>query len=256
MPIGNRGFLYGDGCFETIRLHRGAPFRLEAHLTRLHQSLELLRFESGWSRHDLLQGMRKVVEANHLEDGLVRLTLTAGERPTTRGTATITTRSLPEIPADPALHVSIHAKRLSGPLSQCKSISRVAESVALREANEEGAFDAILLNEKGRVAETTSRNVFLVVDGGLWTPPTYDGALAGVTRAVVIEIARREKIRLKEASVSLQRLRSADEVVITGSGVGVLGIGSIDGHRVEAPGPVTRRLRTAYDSALETESRW
>ena len=200
--------------------------------------------------------MRKVVEANHVEEGLLRSTLTAGERPTTRGIATITTRSLPEIPTNPALHISNRAKRLSGPLSQCKSISRVAESVALREANEEGAFDAILLNESGRVSETTSRNVFLVVDGGLWTPPTYDGALAGVTRALVMQIARREKIRVKEASVSVPNLRSAKEVVITGSGVGVLGIASIDGHRFDAPGPVTQRLRTAYESALETESRW
>ncbi|MGI0149087.1 MAG: aminotransferase class IV [Thermoplasmata archaeon] len=256
MPISDRGYRYGDGCFETIRIHGGAPFRLEAHFSRLRHSLELLRIESGWSREDLLQGMRKIAEANAIGEGLIRITVTAGERVTARGHATITSRSLPEIPANPALHISDLARRLSGPLSQCKSIARSAESVGLREANAEGAFDAILLNEKGRVAETTARNVFVVAGGGLSTPPTYDGALAGVTRAAVLDIARREKLRVRETSLSVERLRAGDEVFLTGSGVGVLGIASVDGHRYEMPGPVTGRIRAAYLAALDGESQW
>ena len=222
----------------------------------MRRSLELLRIESGWSTDDLLQGMRKVAESNAIEQGLIRITLTAGERATARGNATITSRSLPEIPPNAALHVSALARRVSGPLSQCKSIARSAESVAIREANAEGAFDAILLNEKGRVAETTARNVFIVVDGGLWTPPTYEGALAGVTRAAVLDIAHREKIRVREASLSVDRVRSAEEVFLTGSGVGVLGIASVDGHRYEMPGPVTERIRTGHIAALDGDSRW
>lgn len=219
-------------------------------------SLELLRIESGWSAEELLQGMRKIVESNRVDEGLLRIAVTAGERVTARGNVMITSRSLPEIPPDPALHVSAVARRISGPLSQCKSISRAAESAALREAISEGAFDAILLNEKGRVAETTARNLFVVADGGLWTPPTYEGALAGVTRATVLDIARREKIPVREASLSGDRLRSGDEVFLTGSGVGVLGIASVDGHQYRAPGPVTERIRATYAVALDGESRW
>ena len=141
-------------------------------------------------------------------------------------------------------------------MSQCKSISRAVESAALREAQAEGAFDAILLNEKGRVVETTARNLFLAKDGALWTPPTYEGALPGVTRAAVLEIARREKIHAKEASVSVERLQSADEVFLTGSGVGVLGIGSVDGHRYGLGGPVTQRIRTDYLALLDQDSKW
>lgn len=205
---------------------------------------------------DLVQGARKIAEVNGVEEGLIRITITAGERATARGSATITSRDLPEIPLDPALHVSSVIRRTSGPLSQCKSIARSAESAALREAQAEGAFDAILLNEKGRVVETTARNLFLATDGMLWTPPTYEGALLGVTRAAVLDIARREKIRSKEASVTVERLRSADALFLTGSGVGILGIASVDGHRYDPSSAITKRIQTAYASALDLESKW
>jgi len=225
-------------------------------LARLRQGLEILRIEFAWSLDELRQGARKIAESNGVVEGLIRITITAGERPTARGSATITSRELPEVPPNPALHVSTVARRISGPMSQCKSISRSVESAALREAQAEGAFDAILLNEKGRVVETTARNVFLVKDGGLWTPPTYEGALPGVTRATVLEIARREKMRVKEASVSLERVQSADEVFLTGSGVGVLAIESVDGRRYDLAGPVTSRIRTEYAASLDRESTW
>ena len=256
VSIQNRGFLYGDGCFETIRIHRGAPFRLDAHLGRLRDGLEVLRIEPPWGFEDLRQGAGKVVEANGVVEGLVRMTVIAGERSTTRGMATITSRALPEIPSQPALHVAATIRRMSGPLSQVKSISREAESVAFREAEAEGAFDAILLNEKGRVVETSARNLFLVSGGALQTPPTYDGALPGITRGAVLEIASRAKIRTREISVTPDRLRGADEVFLSGSGVGVLGVASVDGHRIDAPGPVTRTIRDAYGALLDLESKW
>ena len=256
MPIRNRGFLYGDGCFETVRIHRGSPFRLHAHMARLRQSLEILRIEPPWSPADLVQGARKTLEANRLDEGLLRITITAGERRTVRGSAAITSRALPEIPPAPSLHVATSARRISGPLSQCKSLSRVAESVALREAQDEGAFDAVLVNEKGRVVESTARNIFLVSGGSLRTPPTYDGALPGITRAAVLEIAASRKIRAKEAPVAIEQLRAADEVFLTGSGVGVLGIASVDGHRHTFPGPTTVRLEQGFLEALDAESKW
>lgn len=222
----------------------------------MRQSLEILHIEFAWPVDELRQGAKKIAEANRVEGGLLRITVTAGERATARGTASITSRDLPELPPNPTLHVSTAARRISGPLSQCKSIARSAESAALREAQAEGAFDAILLNEKGRVVETTGRNLFLVKDGALWTPPTYEGALPGVTRTAVLQIASQAKIRCKEASVSIERLWSADELFLTGSGVGVLGITSADGHRYEPNGRVTTRIREAYGAALDAESKW
>ena len=170
--------------------------------------------------------------------------------------ATITSRALPEIPSQPALHVATTIRRISGPMSQVKSIARGAEAVALREAEAEGAFDAVLLNEKGRVVETTARNLFLVSGESLQTPPTYDGALPGITRSAVLEIAARAKIQAREVFVSLDRLRGAEEVFLSGSGVGVLGIASVDGRRMEAPGRVTRTIQEGYGALLDAESKW
>src|SRR2546427_201925 len=111
-------------------------------------------------------------------------------------------------------------------------------------------------HEKGRVVETTARNVFLVSGGSLQTPPTYDGALPGITRSAVLETAARAKIRAREIFVSLDRLRGADEVFLSGSGVGVLGIASVDGRRMEAPGRVTRTIHDGYAALLESEAKW
>lgn len=256
MPIGDRGFLYGDGAFDTIRFHRGAPFRIDVHLARLRNSLEILRIGTAWSDRDLRNGLHKLVEENRVADGLARITVTAGDGPNDVGVTAIASRLLPEVPPAPALHVAAAARRMSGPLSQAKSLSRAAESVAFREARAEGAFDAILMNEKGRVVETTARNLFIVTDGGLWTPPTTDGALAGVTRATVLEIASEEGLAVRERSLPLDRLRSAQELFLTGSGVGVLGIASVDGHRFPPGAPITARLRTAYGLVLDRDSRW
>jgi branched-chain amino acid aminotransferase len=256
VPIADRGFLYGDGCFETIRIHRGAPFRLDAHLARLRQGLEILRFDTPWSDADLRGGARKVVEENEVVDGLLRITVTAPEDTEVPGRAIITSRSLPEVPARPALHVASTVRRIAGPLGQCKTISRAVESVAHREAQAEGAFDAILLNERQRVVETTSRNVFLVSEGELRTPRTSDGALAGVTRMAVLEIARGLGLRAREASLTILDVRRAEEVFLTGSGVGVLGIASVDEHRYQVPGSVTTRLRDVYASLVDGETKW
>src|SRR2546422_3667018 len=184
------------------------------------------------------------------------MTIIAGERSTTRGMATITTRALPEIPPRPALHVAATVRRLSGPLSQIKSISRVAESVALREAEAEGAFDALLLNERGRVVETTARNVFLVSDGALLTPATYEGALPGITRSAVLEIAAGAKNRARGTPLSLDRLRGADEGVLSCAGGGALGIAPGDGHRLRAAGPGTPNITDGYATLLRLDSKW
>lgn len=168
----------------------------------------------------------------------------------------MTTRSLPEIPTDPALHIATSARRMTGPLSQCKSLSRATESVALREARDEGAFDAILLNEKGRVTETTSRNVFAVVGGEIRTPPRYDGALPGITRSIVFEVAPRLGLRARERSLTVEALRGAQEVFLAGTGVGILAVASLDGHRYDTSRPVTQDLAKAYAGLLEADAAW
>lgn len=256
MPVSDRGFLYGDGVFETVRIHRGAPFRFERHLDRLVRGLKTLRIEMPPRLKDIGKGMRALVAACEMQEGLLRITVTAADGdPPAR--ASIVPRELPTHPGDIVLHVVASVRRTTGPLSGCKTISRAVEGAALREAHAHGAFDAVILNEAGNVVETTARNLFLAVDRGLVTPPAAEGALEGVTRGAVLELAGKLGIQAAEASVLRETLDRADEVFLTGSGVGVLGVASV-GTRAwpRAPGPLTASLAKAYRDLLEAESRW
>src|SRR5207249_11760461 len=108
----------------------------------------------------------------------------------------------------------------------------------------------------GRVVETPRRTLCRGSGGSLQTPPTDDGALPGIPRGAVLEIAARTRIRSREMFVSLARLRGADEVFLSGSGVGILGIASVDGRRMEAPGRVTRTIQEGYAALLDAETKW
>ena len=256
MPLSDRGFLYGDGVFETVRIHRGAPFRFDRHLDRLVRGLKTLRIETPPRLKDIGKGMRALVAACEMQEGLLRITVTAADGdPPAR--VSIVPRELPTPPGDIVLHVVASVRRTPGALSGCKTISRAVESAALREAHAHGAFDAVILNEAGNVVETTARNLFLGVDGGLVTPPAAEGALEGVTRGAVLELAGKLDIQAAEAPVPREALDRADEVFLTGSGVGVLGVASV-GTRAwpRAPGPLTASLAKAYLALLEAESRW
>ncbi len=252
----DRGFLQGDGCFETIRIHRGAPFRFDAHVARLRRSLEILGLTASLSDAEFRQTARSVVEASGLQEGLVRITVTAGEED--RGpSVAVTSRPLPKAPSRARLIVAKSVRRAPGPLSQCKTISRAAESTALREAQRAGAFDAILLNPDDRVVESSARNVFAVVEGTMITPPIDEGALPGVTRAAVLELAAALRIRAEETPLRVETLMTAEEVFLSGTGVGILPVAQVDGHRYTARREaLASRLKKQYAQLLDADSKW
>ena len=257
VPITDRGFLQGDGCFETVRIHHGAPFRWDGHLHRLEESLRLMGLPPPLPSADLRAGARALVQASPLAEGLLRITVTAHDpERTSGGTTAMTIRALPEVPATVALHVSETGFRLPGPLSRCKTTSRALESAALREARRAGAFDAILLNPSGRLVETTARNLFLVREGGVETPSLSEGALPGITREAVLALASDLGIPVEETLIPWEALARAEEVFLTGSGVGVLGVARIGDRVYEPPGPSTRRLAAAFADLLDREARW
>lgn len=258
MPVTDPGFLLGDGCFETVRIHRGAPFRMAAHLRRLEESRRLLGLPPGLPAAAIQAGARSLVEAVRLSEGLLRITLTAPEpERSSDGTALMTVRPLPDVPRIVRLHVCEGVLRIPGPLSACKTTSRALEAAALREARRAGAFDAILLNPSGRLAETTARNLFLVRGNALRTPPLSEGALPGITRGVVLALAPGLGFEVEETPLPQEELYRAEEVFLTGSGVGVLGVGAVgDRMYVATPGPHTRRFAEAYAGLLDRDSRW
>ena len=256
VPLTDRGVLYGDGVFETVRIHRGAPFRLDRHLDRLLRGLKTLRIDAPPRLTDIRGGAKALVAACKMGEGLVRVTVTAadGDSP---ARISIVPRELPAPPKDVVLHLVESVRRTPGPLSACKAISRAVESTALREAQAHGAFDGVLVNDAGRLVETTSRNLFLAVDGRIATPPASEGALEGVTREAVLELAGKIGIRAAEAPLARVSLDRATEAFLTGSGVGVLGVARL-GPRAWSgvPGPLTAPLAHAYRDLLDADARW
>lgn len=249
--------LRGVGCFETVRIHRGAPFRLGAHLARLERGLSALRLAAPRGRLRADTAMHAVVERNHLEEALVRYTVAPAEAGASEVRAVAVPRALPTIPSRVRLVVARSGTRKPGTLSAVKTTLRDSEDRAAEEARRRDAFDAILLNVGGRAVETTARNLFAVRDRDLVTPSLVEGALPGVTRDVVLESAAGLGIPISGDRLSVEDLLTADESFLTGSGVGVLPVHELE-DRVygPVPGPITERLQVAYAARLDEESRW
>lgn len=199
----DRGFTLGDGVFETLRAVDGGVARLDAHLARMRRGAALLGLPV--PRVDYEQALRETLTANGLSEGALRLTLTRGPAP--RGvlppkdpapTLLITAGALP--PATPVRLVIARITRRNefSPLSGIKSLAYLDNILARQEAEARGADDALLLNTQGRVAETSTANVFVVKDGVLITPPLQDGALPGILRAELLRLGAVEQSLVPE----------------------------------------------------------
>lgn len=197
---GDRGFLLGDGLFETIRVAGGAARRLDAHLARLERGADVI----GLPLPDLdaAAAIAATMAANGLADGVARLTVTRGAGPrgvlppeTPAPTVTIAAAPLPAAPPAPARCIVARSTRRNehSPLSGIKSLNYLDNIIARREAAARAADEALLLNTTGRLAEATIANLFIVLDGALLTPRTADGALAGVMRAELIALGAEER---------------------------------------------------------------
>ncbi len=243
---------------ETLRIHRGSPFRMARHLHRLEESRRILGLPRTIPADAIRDGAHSLVQAARLGEGLLRITMTAPDpRRSSQGTLLMTVRALPAIPPSVTLHICENVRRVPGPLSACKTTSRALEAAALREARGVGAFDALLLNPAGRIVETTARNVFFVRTDTVSTPPLSEAALPGITREAVLGLLPEVGFELKEIPIPREELAQADEVFVTGSGVGVLGIGAVGDHAFGAtPGPRTRRISDAYERLLGRDCRW
>jgi branched-chain amino acid aminotransferase len=214
----DRGLTLGDGLFETISLRKGKLRRLPAHLARLRVGCAVLGISLNRDDANLESLIADVAKANQLTDAVLRVTVTRGPgirgiaaAPNAKPTLLITAATAPPLP-DPARVIVATCTRRNehSPLSRIKTLNYLDNVLARNEAVQAGADDALLLNTQGRVAESTVANVFLLVDGGLITPPVQDGALPGVARADVIRLAKAE-----ERPVTLDLLTRASEVFLS-----------------------------------------
>jgi branched-chain amino acid aminotransferase len=266
VSIFDHGLLYGDGVFEGIRFFEGCAFRLEEHLARLERSAAAIELALPYARDALRGATFAVIACAGVPDGYLRLLVTRGEgalgldpRSCTRPTTVVAAAALRVFEnADAGVAVIVASTRqasLDVVDPRIKSLNYLNRILARLEANRAGADEAFMLNAQGHLAEGTTDNVFLVRGGALFTPPASDGALEGITREVVMALAKELKIPTREASLGTYDLRAAEEAFLVGTGAGLVAIRTIDGRPVAScPGPVFARVRSAFDALVRRES--
>jgi branched-chain amino acid aminotransferase len=260
VSVHDRGFRYGDGVFDTLRVYEGRPFLLERHMARLLEGAGALGITPLPDPPALARLIRDLIDRNGLLHAVVRTTLTRGTSPgwdpSEAADPTVVAveqpfSGYPERLYSSGASIVILADTRLRPAAlapSVKSLSLLAHVQAKREAIGQGADEAVLCTESGFVAEGTVSNVFCVEDGRLRTPPLSDGILQGITREVVLDLARRDGLLTEESSLTPESLREADEVFLTSTGMEVLPVTRLDGHPVGPgqPGVITQMLRRKY----------
>jgi branched-chain amino acid aminotransferase len=268
VSVFDRGFLFGDAVFESMRALDGRIFRLDRHLARLERSADLVGITGMPARADLARAVEELLEANRLRDARLRLTVSRGRgRPGdyvgSEGPLTQVISASPFSGPDLALFDTgvpiVVAPRRAVPAEvldpAIKSTSRIVAVLARREARDCGAFEAIFLDAAGHLTEGTASNLFLVRDRRLLTPASPGGALPGVTRAAVIEVAGEAGLAVIEDRLPADLLPAADEIFLTNTSWEVLPVAAVDGRRVagSCPGPITRDLLGRYRALVARE---
>lgn len=251
----DRGLLFGRGVFETFRAREGRVFRLDRHAERLRAGCALLGIDPPLTAEQVERAVLELTRRCGLSDARVRLTVTAGPEggpASTLMTARAADDYTPELHERGASVVVATVRRNeTSPLSRVKSLQCLDSLLAREDARRRGADEALLLNTSGRLAEGAFTNVFLVRGGQLTTPPISEGALPGIARGAVLELALRSGLAVREAPVALEDALAADEAFLTNAVAGILPLTVIDGRPVGAgrPGSLTLRLRAALERA-------
>ncbi|MCG7899465.1 MAG: branched-chain-amino-acid transaminase [Candidatus Thiodiazotropha lotti] len=268
VSVFDHGFLYGDGVFEGIRFFNKHPFMLYEHLIRLQKSAKAIALEVPYDNQAILNAIEQVIHNFAEDSGYLRLIVTRGVGPLGLDPTGCSEPSL-FIMADQLAIVSerirtagvrliiASTRRLpnDGLDSRIKNLNYLNQILARMEANEAGADEAVLLNQAGRVAEGTTENIFIVVEGKLLTPPVTEGALDGITRNLVIQLAQQNGISVAESPLTSYDLYNADECFLTGTGAELIPVCKIDGRRVNAcPGAVYKQLEEYYRKTIVCQS--
>ena len=265
VSVFDRGFLYGDSVFEVFRTYGGVPFAQREHLERLERSANRLMIPMPVSLETLSSEVAATLDAAGEGDWYVRVVITRGTGPLTYdpSTATEPLRVIIAAPVSlpPADHYErgiavmlLHASRPTDDerASGAKASNYLANLLAVHEAKQNGAQEALVLGRRGQILEGASSNLFIVTEGKVLTPEPQTGVLVGITRATVLAAARAQGIEAAETAVRPEDLYGADEAFITSSIREVMPVVAADGRTIGsgAPGPVTKRLHEGYLRAV------
>jgi branched-chain amino acid aminotransferase len=263
ISVFDHGLLYGDGIFEGIRAYNGRVFKLKEHIDRLFYSAKAILLDVPMSHAALMKATVETCRVNKIRDGYIRLVVTRGKgtlglnpRSCKKPSVIIIADKIQVYPAELYARgmdiVTVPTTRnLHSALNPAiKSLNYLNNILAKIEANNAGVEEAVMLNADGFVAECTADNLFIVKNGALFTPPLSAGALYGITRQTVIELAEAVGVKVSEPDLTRYDLFNADECFLTGTGAEIMPVIKIDGRVIGSgkPGVLTRKLTENYDA--------
>ncbi|ADG13699.1 branched-chain-amino-acid transaminase [Methanocaldococcus infernus] len=265
VSVFDHGLLYGDGVFEGIRAYDGNVFMLKEHIDRLYDSAKSICLDIPLTKEEMIDVVLETLRVNNLKDAYIRLVVTRGE-----GDLGLDPRKCKEpsiiciaIPMPPllgeegirAITVSVRRPPIDVLNPAVKSLNYLNSVLAKILANYANVDEALLLDKEGYVVEGTGDNIFVVKNGVLKTSPPYLSILKGITRDVVIKLAKEEGIEVREEPITLHDLYTADELFITGTAAEIVPIFEIDGRIInnKKVGEITKRLRERFK---EIRTKW
>ncbi len=264
VSVDDRGFILGDGLFETMRAYHGRIFQLSAHLDRLYSSCAAFNLKPPWPPQKMEEMAGGLVEKNGLASARVRITVTRGRHtgamglaPSASPTLFISADPLSEKTGERGLKLMTADVRFSehNPTFRHKTLSRLPHLAARAQAEAAGGDEALILDERGNVACCSTGNLFALQYGQLFTPPLTGPILPGVTRALVLRLAGEENIPIREGYFSPLMLAGADEVFMTNSVQEIVAVVEANNHPVGSgrPGPAATTLLEKYRKAATPE---
>jgi aminodeoxychorismate lyase len=263
VSVFDRGFLYGDGLFETLRVFNGQPFRWEQHFARLQSGTRFLNIRLPFNSETLRAFAGQLISRNRMPDCVLRINVSRGaglRGYSTKGTNSpcvvmslhAATAQVDKRPALWRLATSSYRLPIGDPLARSKTSNKLPHILAKAEAEASGADESLMLNTAGWAIEGTSGNLFWVQGGELRTPPMDSGILPGVTRAVVFELCRAQGLRIREGSIRPAQLAHTEGVFLSLSSIGIVEAVALDGRRLKRSALV-RQLQSVYLQMLARE---
>ena len=268
VSILDRGFCYGDGLFETMRAYRGTVFKVGSHLDRLFDSLEKIYLDLPMTRKEVASAILETLDRNYSPEAMVRLTVSRGEQipgfaidPGGVPTVVIHVRPYIPVPAhwnETGVQITLFpgsCVRTSGLDRQVKSCNYLSQIILRERAAKNNAVEGIMVDPQNKITEGTVSNIFLVRRNELITPALNEYILPGITRQVVIDIAREQGLPCSEREVPCEELEAADEVFLTNSGFEILPVCRIDDKIIGSgkPGTMTRFVQKEFLKTVEGE---
>lgn len=269
VSVFDHALLYGDGCFEGIRVYGGRIWKEREHVDRFFLSLKAIRLNISMAPEDVSRAMHDALAANKLTgDGYIRLIATRGigslgisVKHTANPSVIVIADKIALYPPElyrSGLRCAISSFIRNHPNAsspRVKSLNYLNNVMAKLDAMDNGAHEAIMLNHLGYVAEATGDNLFMARNGRIFTPPASDGILEGITREHVMNLARDAGYSVEEKSLIRDDLYAADEIFLTGTAAEIISVISVDNRPVGAgvPGPITQKLKSLFEQSVRAD---